>query len=176
MPEQNNYICRLATLEEVENRWNNIIQKEHDKEMYNRAKEEFLQEIKNNTRMTYIGLLNNKIICDITVITKIAGIKKEAGNIQNLINEHRAFLCAIRTDKEYENKGYFSKLLKYIEQDLLIRGYTELSLAVDHSNKKNQEIYKHLGFINQITTEIKEGNGTIYTFHYLYKTIKSTSN
>ena len=173
MEYPNNYICREASLEEVEQRWNEEQKKDPNNPLYQQAKEEFIEEIKNKTRKTYIGLLNNNIICDATIIIKPEGIKKEANNIEDLVTEKRSFLCGIRTNKEEENKGYFSKLLKHIEQDLLKEGVQELSLAVEDREQRTKDIYEHLGFNHYIRTEIKEGNGTIYTFHYYYKQIKT---
>ena len=36
------------------------------------------------------------------------------------------YLSAFRTRKEYQGKGYFSKLYKFMEDDLKSRGYTTL--------------------------------------------------
>ena len=176
MPEQNNYICKVATLEEIEERWNEEANKNGNTSIYQEAKNEFINEVKKRNRIVYIGKIKDTIICDLTVILKPEGIKKEAKSNDNIINDTRVFLCAIRTNKEEENKGYFSKLLSYVENELLKQGYKEISLSVEENEKRNKNIYEHLGFTNYIKTEIIEGNGTIYTYHYLYKTIKNTSN
>lgn len=63
-----------------------------------------------------------------------------------------AYLAAFRTNKEYERKGYFSKLYKFVEKDLLERGYTELSLGVGPEEVRNIEIYFHLGYRDYIKT------------------------
>ena len=66
-----------------------------------------------------------------------------------------AYLAAFRTNKEYEGKGYFSKLYKFMENDLKNRGYSELSLGVGPEDDRNIEIYFHLGFRNYIKTVIE---------------------
>lgn len=66
-----------------------------------------------------------------------------------------AYLAAFRTNKEYEGKGYFSKLYKFVENDLKNRGYTELSLGVGPEAVRNIEIYFHLGFRDYIKTLIE---------------------
>ena len=67
-----------------------------------------------------------------------------------------AYLTAFRTNKEYESKGYFSKLYNFMEKDLKNRGYTELSLGVGPESVRNIEIYFHLGFTNYIKTATEE--------------------
>lgn len=52
-----------------------------------------------------------------------------------------AYLAAFRTNKEYEGKGYFSKLFKFAENNLKERGYKELSLGVGPEVVRNMEIY-----------------------------------
>jgi ribosomal protein S18 acetylase RimI-like enzyme len=64
-------------------------------------------------------------------------------------------LCGFRTNKEYENQGYFSKLYKFIEQDLKSRGYKELSLGVEPKETRNVSIYKKFGFTNLIKSVIE---------------------
>ena len=67
-----------------------------------------------------------------------------------------AYLAAFRTNKEYEGKGYFSKLYRFVESDLKERGYTELSLGVGPKAVRNIEIYFHLGFREYIKTLIEQ--------------------
>ena len=66
-----------------------------------------------------------------------------------------AYLAAFRTNKEFEGKGYFSKLYNFVENDLKEKGYTELSLGVGPEAVRNIEIYFHLGFRNYIKTVIE---------------------
>ncbi len=35
-----------------------------------------------------------------------------------LLSDSMAYLAAFRTNKEYEGKGYFSKLYRFVESDL----------------------------------------------------------
>ena len=65
------------------------------------------------------------------------------------------YLAAFRTNKEYEGKGYFGQLYRFIENDLKERGYTELCLGVGPENVRNIKIYFHLGFTEYIKTLIE---------------------
>ena len=66
-----------------------------------------------------------------------------------------AYLAAFRTNKEFEGKGYFSKLYNFVENDLKEKGYTELSLGVGPEAVRNIEIYFHLGYRDYIKTLIE---------------------
>ena len=59
-------------------------------------------------------------------------------------------MTAFRTNKEYEGKGYFSKLYKFMEEDLKNKGYTLLTLGVEPKEIRNKKIYNHYGFVEYI--------------------------
>lgn len=165
MDTNTNYITKVATIDEIIDKWDYEASIHPDNILYPLAKKEFVEETAKGNRIVYIGLLNNEIICDLTAIIKKEGIGKEAGKIKDIITDKRVFLCAIRTNKEYQNNHYFSKLLEYAINDLKTKGYTEYSLSVEENNKKALEIYKHLGFTNYIGNELRYG----HHFFYYYK-------
>ena len=175
MPKQDNYICKIATLEEITDRWDYEASLHPQNLLYPFAKKEYVEEAAKGNRITYVGILNGNIICDATAVIKKEGILNEAGDIKNIVNEKRVFLCGVRTNKEYENQKYFSRLYHFIEEDLRKKGYEEISLSVDITEKRNIEIYKHLGYTNLIGTEIREGKNKSYTYNYYYKDIKNVS-
>ena len=75
-----------------------------------------------------------------------------------LLSDKMAYLAAFRTNKEYEGQGYFSKLYKFVENDLKKRGYTELSVGVEPGETRNVQIYLHLGFVEHIKTIVERDN------------------
>ena len=78
--------------------------------------------------------------------------KAEVQNSEGLVDNSTAYLSAFRTIEEYQGKGYFSKLYKFMENDLIKRGYTTLTLGVEPSEIKNMMIYFRYGFTNYIKT------------------------
>lgn len=169
MKEQNNYICKQATIEEIIKKWDYEVELHKDNLLYPFAKKEFVEEALKGTRIAYVGILNGKIICDATAIIKEEGILNEAQQKDNLISSERCFLCGLRTNKEYENQGYFSKLYNFMENDLKKKGYKELSLSVDVRETRNLMIYFHLNYTNFIRTEIIHGKDRDYIHNYYYK-------
>ncbi|MGN0460808.1 MAG: GNAT family N-acetyltransferase [Ruminococcus sp.] len=65
-------------------------------------------------------------------------------------------MCNFSTDKRYRGKGYFSKLFRFMIDDLKNRGYEKFTLGVEPTETKNLKIYQHLGF----NSFIKSGRET----------------
>lgn len=161
------YICKIATYKEIEERCNYEIDIHNNKELWIESKKQKLNEFKNNNIIVYIGVLDNKIICEATAV-----INNTNTFYNDLINKNRIYLEAFRTNKEYQNLGYFSCLYKYMEKDLLNRGYKELSLGVEPNEIKNILIYFKYGFTNYIKTDIfTYSNGSKSIANYYYKKI-----
>lgn len=145
------YICKIANLEEIEKRWDDNIKKHPNDNRWKIWKEETIREIKNNNKIAYYGILNNKIICEATATFK----NTDSTNEEGLVGPKTVYLSAFRTDKEYQNKGYFSKLYKYLEQDLKNKGYKTLTLGVEPIETKNIKIYQKWGYTNFIKSQIE---------------------
>lgn len=118
-----------------------------------------------------MGLLNGEIITEATAI-----VSEYDFNMQNkdgLIGDKKAYLTAFRTNKEYENKGYFSKLYKFMENDLKKRGFKYLTLGVEPYEIRNIQIYFKWGFIKYIKTDYEYySSGEKVIVNYYEKTLK----
>jgi len=147
-----NYICRIATLEEIIKRMDYLIEIHQNNNLWVIAKENAIRGYNEKSKIMYIGILENEIICEATAYIKDEAFAGDIENTEELISNNRVYLSGFRTNKEYENKGYFSKLFKYMERDLKEKGYTEMSLGVGIDEIRNKEIYSHLGFKNYIKT------------------------
>ena len=148
----NNYICKIATIDEMNKKWNYEIEKNKDDNSYVVWKKNFIDAVKENKRISYYGILDGKIICEATAYIN----PDQLDDSTDLINDKTAYLGAFRTVEEYQGKGYFSKLYKFMEDDLKSRGYKTLTLGVEPSEVKNIMIYFKYGFINYIRTSIEE--------------------
>ena len=168
----NNYECRIATREDVLNRWDYLIDIHPGKDIWLKFRENTLKHFDDGSMLIYYGFLNDKIICEATAYIKEDAFIGDLDDPSGLLNNNMAYLAAFRTNKEYEGQGYFSKLYHYMEEDLINRGYSELCLGVDPKDVRDIEIYFHLGFTNYIKTEIeKDDNGNINEFINFYKKI-----
>ena len=115
-----NYICKIATIEEMEQNWNYLIEIHPNNNVWKIYKEESIKNMKEKNAIVYYGILNGVIISEATAFIA------NTDDTNNFVNESASYLSAFRTRKEYQGKGYFSKLYKYMEDDLKKRGYTKL--------------------------------------------------
>ena len=83
---------------------------------------ENIERFKKGQIIPYYGLLNGKIICEATAILASNIIQ----NSKDLVGNGAIYLSGFRTNKEYRGKGYFSKLFKYMINDLKEKGYTKV--------------------------------------------------
>ena len=114
------YICKIATLEEMEQNWNYLIEIHPNNNAWKIYKEESIKNMKEKNTIVYYGILNGVIISEATAFIA------NTDDTNNVVNESTSYLSAFRTRKEYQGKGYFSKLYKYMEDDLKKRGYAKL--------------------------------------------------
>lgn len=140
------YICRVASINDVIKKYDEEIEKESNKEDLIKWKEMTIDRINKNQMITYIGLLNNKIVSECSTTLD----KTLVENSDNLIDENTAYLHGFYTKENYQNKGYFSKLFKYMINDLKLKGYKKVTLGVEPNELKNKAIYNKYGFTEYI--------------------------
>jgi len=116
----NNYICKIATLEEMEQNWNYLIEIHPNNNAWKIYKEEAIKNMKEKNTIVYYGILNGTIISEATAFIS------NTDDTNELVNENTSYVSAFRTRKEYQGKGYFSKLYNFMENDLKNKGYTKL--------------------------------------------------
>jgi ribosomal protein S18 acetylase RimI-like enzyme len=142
-----NYICKIATIEEMSTKWDYEIEHSiEDKENWVLWKKENIERFKKGLIIPYYGILDEKIICECTAAINSSVVQ----NSNNLVDEKTAYLTAFRTIPEYQGKGFFSKLFKYMIEDLKKRGYEKVTLGVEPKEIKNKEIYFEYGFTEHI--------------------------
>lgn len=135
------YICKIATIDEMKAKWNYEIKK-HKSPNWKIWKAEAIERVNNEDSIVYYGILNGKIICEATAMFD----KSIVQNGDGLVDEKTAYLCAFRTVEKYQGKGYFSKLFSFMIGNLKNRGYEKVTLGVEPAETDNLKIYKHLDF------------------------------
>lgn len=143
-----NYECVIASEELIIKKWDKEIKNHNNSELWKQFKRQSLRNL--NTRIVYMGLLNGDIITEATAI--ISENDLDMQNKDGLIGNKKAYLTAFRSDKDFENKGYFSKLYKFMEEDLISKGFDTLTLGVEPSEVRNIKIYFNWGFTKYIKT------------------------
>lgn len=158
----NDYICKIASVDEMEAKWNDEIKK-HKSSNWKIWKSEAIERAKQGQRIAYYGILNGKIICEATAMLD----KNIVQNDDGLVDDKTVYLCAFRTIEKYQNRGYFSRLFDFMICDLKDRGYEKVTLGVEPTEAENLKIYQHLGF-NEFIKSAKETypDGTVIDVDY----------
>lgn len=103
-----NYRCVIANKELIIKKWDEEISRHNNSKLWKEFKKISLNNL--DTRIVYMGILNDEIITECTAIISLEDLNMQ--NKDNLIGNNKAYLTAFRTNKEYQNKRYFSKLYK----------------------------------------------------------------
>ena len=165
-----NYVCKIATAEEMNTKWDYEISKaKNDKNNWLIWKKQNINNFKNNKIIPYYGILDDQIICEATAALTSDIVQ----NSDKLVDNTTAYLTAFRTNKEYEGRGYFSKLYKFMENDLKNKGYLLLTLGVEPEEVRNYQIYRHYGFKEFIKSDVETyPNGEKIDVNYYRKRLK----
>ena len=165
-----NYVCKIATLEDIVKKYDyEIEQSIEDKNNWITWKKNAIEKYNKGLSITYIGILSGEIICECSAAVNPSIVQ----NSEELINDKTAYLYAFRTIDKYQDKGYFSILFKYMIEDLISKGYEKVTLGVEPEEEKNKAIYNKYGF----TEHIKDAqeiypNGTTINVEYYSKNLK----
>lgn len=150
------YICKIADRDELIKRWKYLIEIHPVNNIWEKFRNNALNNFDNDNTISYIGILNGEIICELTAYIKEEAFIDDIDDYDDLLSEDRCYLAAFRTNKEYEGQGYFSLLFDYVVEDLKSRGYSEISLGVGPHEVRNMEIYFHLGFRDYIKSTTQD--------------------
>ena len=163
------YLCKIASLEEMNRKWDYEIEHNiNDARNWIIWKSHFLDNFKNDYIIPYYGILDGNIICEATAMLNSEVVQNSEGLVGNGV----VYLSAFRTIEEYQGKGYFSKLMKFMLNDLKQRGIVRVTLGVEPAEETNKKIYAHYGFNEYIksATEVYP-DGTVIDVDYYGKNL-----
>lgn len=163
------YLCKIASFEEMNRKWDYEIEHNiNDARNWIIWKSHFLENFKNDYIIPYYGILDGNIICEATAMLNSEVVQNSEGLVGNGV----VYLSAFRTIEEYQGKGYFSKLMKFMLNDLKQRGIVIVTLGVEPAEETNKKIYAHYGFNEYIksATEIYP-DGTVIDVDYYGKNL-----
>ena len=113
-----NFICKVANRYELLKRWEYLVEIHPGNNKWKEFKENALKHYDEESTISYLGFLNDEIICEATAYIKDSAFIGDISEPSGLLSDSMAYLAAFRTNKGYEGKGYFSKLYKFVENDL----------------------------------------------------------
>ncbi|MBQ3864424.1 MAG: GNAT family N-acetyltransferase [Clostridia bacterium] len=142
------YVCRIPSREEMEKKWEYEISLREGAKRKNWEiwKKSAMERAALGQTLPYYGFLDGEIIAEATAALDPAVVENSAG----LVDATTAYLFAFRTVDSQQGKGYFSKLFRYMLEDLKARGYKRATLGVEPDEIRNKAIYAHYGFTDFI--------------------------
>ncbi len=158
------YVCRIASPGEMERRWDDEIALHAEKGNWIVWKDEAIENARAGRSIPYYGFLDGRAICEATAVPD-----PQTGRAEKA--EGRAVeLCAFRTDNEYRGKGYFSKLMAFLQEDLKRKGYGKAIVGVEPKETVNCRIYHHWGFTEYVRSGTETyPDGTVIKVIFLGK-------
>ena len=149
-------ICKIADYDEIIQKWDYEISLHPNDENWLVWRENSLKRFNNDEQLCYIGVLDGEIITQATAILTAEGLRIDGGmqNPEGLVGSETAYLSAFRTREEFQNRGYFSRLYRFMELDLYNRGCRTLTLGVEPNEIKNRKIYFKYGFTHFIKSAV----------------------
>ena len=110
-----------------------------DMETRSELAKQFLAEIREGIRTTYIYRINGEYIGEISVVT-------DSGDPQYTIPGRRLYVSRLIVKDEYRRQGIGKKLVDFITGKAKQDGYRELSIGVDLDNYPALRLYIQEGF------------------------------
>ena len=144
---------RIATLSDLDLIWNNNIKNNRTDLRWVKWKEQFISYNKNGEAITFVCVNNNVPVGELTVL--LSPKCKAVLNKPKLCNGTTiANLNALRIEKQFEGKGYISKLVKFAEQHCKQIGIKFLTIGVEALESRNLSIYLHWGYTHFVGHEV----------------------
>lgn len=94
------YICKIATAEDMEQNWNYLIEIHTDNNAWKIWKEKAIKDMENENAIVYYGILNGVIISEATAFLS----NLDAQNSDGLVDDTTAYLSAFRTREKIFSK------------------------------------------------------------------------
>lgn len=152
---------RKATLDDLEYIWNVNIADNPGDSRWVKWKKEFVSYNLNGDSATFVIIIDGKPIGEGTLLfsPKCSAIRErtELADGKKIAN-----INALRIRKEYEGKGYISKLVKMMEKYAVDNRYTYITIGVEARETRNLAIYLHWGYDTFVTAENEDGELVLY--------------
>ena len=165
----NNYIIKIADLDELEYIFDQKIAKSEEPEIVRAQKMRRITDAQNGTKLYFFGYLGNEVICEANATISANDVHTQ--NIDKVVSEDTAYLSAFLTREDMRGIGYFSKLYAYMEKHLKNLGFRYLTLGVEPDEDENKAIYSKWGYNELIYEGIETFDGMTVEVEYYRKKI-----
>lgn len=159
---------RKATLDDLEKIWNKNIKDNPGDNRWVKWKERYINDNISNKCTTFVVLDNNEPVGEITILfsSQCESVKDDLllCNDKDIAN-----MNAFRIQKEYENQGHISKLVKMAESYAKSKGVKYLTIGSEAKESRNLSIYLHWGYNEFVKHQIYEDEDNTLVLYYRKK-------
>lgn len=152
---------RKATLDDLERVWEMNIADNPCDDRWKLWKEEYISYNISGMASTFVVVCDGVPVGEGTLLFS-AECKAVAGRISLADNMKTANINALRIRKEYEGKGFISKLVRMMECYASEKGCTRLTIGVEAKETRNLAIYLHWGYTEFVMSDIDEDELVLY--------------
>lgn len=156
-----NFVYRKASLTDLEKIWDKNIREHKGDKRWIKWKNEMIENNRDSKSVTFVINCDDEPIGEGTLLfsPKCSAVRKRKKLCDG---KEIANLNALRIQKDYENKGHISKLVKEIEKYALLSGYSYLTIGVEAKETRNLAIYLHWGYNEFIMSAKEDGELVLY--------------
>lgn len=156
-----NFVYRKASLADLEKIWDKNIREQKGDKRWIKWKKEMIENNRDLKAATFVINCDDEHVGEGTLLLspKCRAIRNRKKLCDGKVT---ANLNALRIQKEYENKGHISKLVKEIEKYALLSGYSYLTIGVEAKETRNLAIYLHWGYNEFIMSAKEDGELVLY--------------
>ncbi len=146
---------RKATLKDLNTIWDKDIKTHPQDERWIRWKTEFIDANKKGDIVTFVVLNDSDPVGQCSFVLNKNNIKFKCRNLL-CKDKEKAYLSALRIEKQFEGQGHISKLVKTIETFAKKKGFSCLTIGSEAKESRNLAIYLHFGYTQFVSSEIED--------------------
>ena len=165
-----NYITKIINASELEKIYDKKIAQNPADIHIPEQKMRRMKDAIAGTKVFFGGFIDDELICEAN-----ATVSADDAHVQNkeyVLSGNTAYLSAFLTKEPYRQKGYFSKLYAFMENELRSMGFEHLTIGVEPEDEKNRLMYYKWGYTELIYSGVEEFDDMKIRVCYYRKNIK----
>lgn len=154
---------RKATLEDLELIWAYNMAMNPDEPRMQRWKESYISRNAEGRAATYVAVINGEPAGEVTLDYHAEAYGNPSLRPKLADGKNTGYVTALRIRKEFEDNGYASALMRFMEDSAKAMGYHRVTIGVGAEDTRNLGIYLHWGYDKFIAAE--EDYGELVLFY-----------
>lgn len=146
------FLYKKASMEELEQIWDQNIADNPDDPRYLRWKRDFISRNQNAEAVTFLVIAEGIPVGEVTLSFRQTGSRACLAD-----GTTTGYIQALRIRKEFEGQGHVSKMMTVMEQYARQQGLRCLTIGVEAAETRNLAIYLHWGYNRFLMAEEEDG-------------------